>query len=67
MYVFLIKFSITFLNKTRVLFDGDFMTQTGSITFNCPQCGKTKITRTTHDRKIATPYKCEACGFEGPN
>jgi len=43
------------------------MTQVGSVTFKCPQCGKTTIKRSTHDRKIAAPYKCEDCGFEGPN
>jgi predicted RNA-binding Zn-ribbon protein involved in translation (DUF1610 family) len=43
------------------------MTQLGNVTFKCPQCGKTKIKRTAHDKQIATPYKCEECGFEGPN
>jgi predicted RNA-binding Zn-ribbon protein involved in translation (DUF1610 family) len=40
--------------------------QVGSTSFKCPECGKYEITRTFHERKIATRYKC-ACGFEGPN
>jgi len=43
------------------------MTETGSITFKCPNCGKTEIKRSIHDRKIAAKYTCSECGFEGPN
>ena len=39
----------------------------GSVTFLCPRCGKGKIRRTHHERKIATKYHCSSCGFEGPN
>jgi predicted RNA-binding Zn-ribbon protein involved in translation (DUF1610 family) len=41
--------------------------QTGSVKFKCPSCGKEEIIRSLHDRKIAAPYKCKECGFEGPN
>ena len=41
--------------------------QTKSVKFKCPNCEKTEIIRSLHDRKIAAPYKCEECGFEGPN
>jgi Zn-ribbon RNA-binding protein len=43
------------------------MIQNGSVKFKCPNCGKSEIVRTQHDRKIAAPYVCPACGFEGPN
>ncbi len=39
----------------------------GSTKFQCPKCGKTTIIRCKHCRKLATKYKCENCGFEGPN
>jgi len=39
---------------------------TGSVIFNCPECGKYEIIRCTHCRKIASKYKCPECGFVGP-
>lgn len=39
----------------------------GNVMFLCPRCGKSKIMRTYHERKIATKYHCPSCGFEGPN
>jgi len=39
----------------------------GSVTFNCPKCGKSEIVRCTDCRKIAAKYKCSECGFTGPN
>jgi predicted RNA-binding Zn-ribbon protein involved in translation (DUF1610 family) len=39
----------------------------GSVEFNCPNCGKTKITRCSKCRQIVTKYTCAACGFVGPN
>lgn len=39
----------------------------GSVTFMCPNCGKTEIVRCTECRKLATKYKCAECGFTGPN
>ncbi len=39
----------------------------GSVTFSCPQCGKQEITRSFHERQLATKYVCRSCGFEGPN
>ncbi|MBS3128040.1 hypothetical protein J4410_02755 [Candidatus Woesearchaeota archaeon] len=41
--------------------------QAGTTSFPCPQCGKTTIVRTRHERQIATKYRCAQCNFEGPN
>jgi predicted RNA-binding Zn-ribbon protein involved in translation (DUF1610 family) len=41
--------------------------EVGAVRFKCPSCGKTEVIRVKHDRKIAAPYKCKECGFEGPN
>ena len=47
--------------KTRIANDQ------GSVTFKCPACGKTEIIRCENCRKIAAKYKCNDCGFTGPN
>ncbi|MBD3318801.1 DUF1610 domain-containing protein [Candidatus Woesearchaeota archaeon] len=39
----------------------------GTVTFACPQCGKTTIIRCPNCRKTAAKYICSECGFEGPN
>lgn len=39
----------------------------GSAIFKCPKCSETEIIRCGDCRKIAAPYKCHKCGFEGPN
>jgi LSD1 subclass zinc finger protein len=39
----------------------------GSTKFQCPNCGKSTIIRCKHCREIAAKYKCQECGFEGPN
>jgi len=39
----------------------------GSVSFPCPNCGKSVISRTFNERRLATPYKCQKCGFVGPN
>ncbi|MBI2651375.1 RNA-binding protein [Candidatus Woesearchaeota archaeon] len=39
----------------------------GTASFNCPNCGKSKIIRCLHCRKTATKYTCSSCNFEGPN
>lgn len=39
----------------------------GDVSFMCPKCGKAKIVRTKHERKLATQYTCPECGFTGPN
>jgi predicted RNA-binding Zn-ribbon protein involved in translation (DUF1610 family) len=39
----------------------------GTVQFNCPNCGKTKITRCKNCREIVAKYKCPECGFIGPN
>jgi len=39
----------------------------GSVTFKCPSCLETEIVRSTKARAIVAKYKCQSCGFEGPN
>ena len=39
----------------------------GSVSFPCPNCGKTTISRSFNERRLATPYKCSGCQFVGPN
>ena len=39
----------------------------GSVTFNCPKCGKYEIVRSRHAREIVAKYTCPGCGFTGPN
>jgi len=39
----------------------------GVTRFKCPNCGKTEIVRTKHQRRIAVKYKCKSCDFSGPN
>ena len=39
----------------------------GTVEFLCPKCSKTAIVRCRDCRKTATKYKCEECGFTGPN
>ena len=39
----------------------------GSVKFNCPECGKGEIIRCIDCRKQAVKYKCPECGFKGPN
>ncbi|MEK6934289.1 MAG: zinc finger domain-containing protein, partial [Nanoarchaeota archaeon] len=38
-----------------------------SVSFPCPSCGKSIITRSFQDRRLSTPYQCEKCEFVGPN
>lgn len=35
------------------------------VEFLCPACGA-KVYRCKHCRSVNNPYKCPACGFEGP-
>jgi predicted RNA-binding Zn-ribbon protein involved in translation (DUF1610 family) len=35
------------------------------VVFDCPECGKKKITRCLQCKKLNSSYKC-SCGFEGP-
>jgi predicted RNA-binding Zn-ribbon protein involved in translation (DUF1610 family) len=39
----------------------------GSVTFKCPNCSESEITRSSKARTIVAKYKCQSCGFEGPN
>ncbi|MBR9699961.1 RNA-binding protein [Candidatus Woesearchaeota archaeon] len=39
----------------------------GSVEFACPQCSETNIIRSSRARTLAIKYKCEKCGFTGPN
>jgi Zn-ribbon RNA-binding protein len=62
----------TFLNSRETPVAGDTMTSkvtndAGSVSFRCPNCGKTEIVRTKKERLTAVGYKCPECGFEGPN
>ena len=41
--------------------------QEGATIFECPACGKQKIVRCNHCKKVGIKYKCGNCGFEGPN
>lgn len=36
-----------------------------SVVFKCSNCGKHKIVRCQHCKKLSIKYKC-SCGFEGP-
>ncbi|MBS3136160.1 RNA-binding protein [Candidatus Woesearchaeota archaeon] len=38
----------------------------GRVIMPCPGCGET-IVRSARARKLAIKYKCEKCGFTGPN
>ncbi|HIH38424.1 RNA-binding protein [Candidatus Woesearchaeota archaeon] len=37
-----------------------------AVVFPCPGCGE-QIVRSKTARMLASPYKCQKCGFEGPN
>ncbi|MBS3176839.1 RNA-binding protein [Candidatus Woesearchaeota archaeon] len=39
----------------------------GSVAFDCPHCGKAKVTRCRHCRETAAMYTCPSCQFTGPN
>jgi len=39
----------------------------GTTRFKCPKCGKQEIIRCERCRRLGVRYKCEKCGFEGPN
>jgi Zn-ribbon RNA-binding protein len=39
----------------------------GSAKFKCPQCSESDIVRCKDCRQIAAKYKCQKCGFTGPN
>ena len=38
----------------------------GSVSFKCPNCRDSKITRTAHNRIIVAKYICTNCNFVGP-
>ncbi|MBI2670994.1 RNA-binding protein [Candidatus Woesearchaeota archaeon] len=40
---------------------------TGLVRFTCPSCSEKEIVRCSHCREIAARYKCDNCGFSGPN
>jgi Zn-ribbon RNA-binding protein len=39
----------------------------GAVKFKCPSCKDEDIIRCSHCREIAARYKCNKCGFSGPN
>ncbi|MBS3095753.1 RNA-binding protein [Candidatus Woesearchaeota archaeon] len=45
----------------------ELVNQSGSTVFKCPSCGAFDIVRCFHCRQIASKYKCNGCGFEGPS
>ncbi|MEM3851671.1 MAG: zinc finger domain-containing protein [Methanomassiliicoccales archaeon] len=38
----------------------------GVTTFDCPNCGQTRIGRCLQCRNQSVSYTCTACGFRGP-
>ena len=70
---------ITFINETLILkimqrqklvcssCKKNVANSKGTAVFNCPSCGKEKVVRCMHCRKIAAKYTCPSCSFEGPN
>ncbi|MBI2581205.1 RNA-binding protein [Candidatus Woesearchaeota archaeon] len=39
----------------------------GMVRFSCPGCGKVEFVRCQRCRANAVQYKCQECGFSGPN
>ena len=61
--------TITFIN---INFKRFFMVKENSssqvfVKFKCPNCLKSEITRTLHEREVGAKYECKQCGFTGPN
>ncbi len=40
--------------------------QAGGITFKCPACSDSEISRSRKARELAKEYTCPKCGFIGP-
>jgi len=38
----------------------------GDITFKCPNCNETEISRSKKARELGKEYTCPKCGFIGP-
>ncbi|MFW6285674.1 MAG: zinc finger domain-containing protein [Nanoarchaeota archaeon] len=38
----------------------------GSVTFKCPACGETEVSRSKKARELSKEYTCTKCGFIGP-
>lgn len=38
----------------------------GDITFKCPACGDSEISRSKKARELSKEYTCSKCGFVGP-
>lgn len=38
----------------------------GSIVFDCPKCGNSKIVRSRKARELSKEYTCSKCDFVGP-
>ncbi|MEK6841222.1 MAG: zinc finger domain-containing protein [Nanoarchaeota archaeon] len=43
------------------------ISESGSVSFKCPNCLKYDITRCRHCRELASRYVCPSCNFSGPN
>jgi len=39
----------------------------GFVKFTCPNCLKSEIKRSIHERATGAKYTCKSCGFSGPN
>ncbi len=40
--------------------------ESASITFKCPKCFDTEISRSKNARELSKEYTCPKCGFIGP-
>lgn len=47
-------------------YNNKLVNDSADITFECPNCGKGKISRVRKARELAREYKCPECGFVGP-
>jgi len=54
------------MTKTCISCGKKVETESSWIEFDCPSCGKEKVTRCEKCRRLANIYKCPECGFEGP-
>ena len=53
-----------FKSKTETV---DTVNPVGTVVFKCPSCRKANVVRIPFERKNCIKYRCDSCGFEGPN
>lgn len=54
---------------TQAKFDeygSKLVNEAGSVTFKCPKCNGTEISRSKKARELVKEYTCTKCGFIGP-